>query len=215
MYDLVFNYGMITIKLAIAIATAFVFLKIFNMNAQLKQMTPLDIVLNFLLGAILSNFILDRDISLTNFFFVVLIFGILLYAVNWFSFRTDMGRRIFIGSPKIIIQDGKFNLELMRRLKLNVRDMAAVMRRQKIRSLKDIEMAQIETNGDLTIVKKGSPDYSVILIDNGVIDAVALQKINKDEKWLRRRLKAMGINDPEEIFIAQWYDNRIQIIKKD
>ena len=131
MYDLVFNYGMITIKLAIAITTAFVFLKIFNMNAQLKQMTPLDIVLNFLLSAILSNFILDRDISLTDFFFVVLIFGILLYAVNWFSFRTDMGRRIFIGSPKIIIQDGKFNLELMRRLKLNVRDMAAVMRRQK------------------------------------------------------------------------------------
>lgn len=215
MSELFVRYGMITVKLAIAIATAFLFLKIFNMNAQLKQMTPLDIVLNFLLSAILSNFILDSNIGLGDFFFVVMIFGALLYAINWLSFKTHIGRRIFVGSPKVVIEDGKFNLELMRKLKLNARDIAIAMRKQKIHSLKDVAAAQIETNGDLTIVKKGAPEYSVILIDNGVVDVDALAKINKDEKWLAKKLSAMNISDPDQVFIAQWYNNRIQIIKRD
>jgi len=49
--------------------------------------------------------------------------------------------------------------------------------------------AQIEPTGELTIVKKGAEKYSIVLIDNGIIDRIALKKINRTEKWLRQKLR--------------------------
>ena len=46
MSEIFSNYWMVAVKLALAITAAVVFLKMFNMNSQLKQLTPISIVLN-------------------------------------------------------------------------------------------------------------------------------------------------------------------------
>ncbi|MDE6478561.1 MAG: DUF421 domain-containing protein [Alphaproteobacteria bacterium] len=214
-WDFFVNYGMIAIKLVMAIGVAALFLKFFNMNNQLKQMTPLDIILNFLLSAILSNFILDSDVTLTDFAIIVAIYGVLLYILNKLTFGTDIGRRIFVGTPRVIIDNGKFDAKMMKRWNVNARDVAAAMRQQDIHSLRDVKTAQIEPNGNLTVIKRGMYKYPVILIDNGVVVDDGLQKINRDEKWLMRQLRRHRITDPDDVFIAQWDKNKIEIIKKD
>ena len=175
MSEIFSNYWMVAVKLALAITAAVVFLKMFNMNSQLKQLTPISIVLNFLLSAILSSFILDDAFSIMDFLVILVIYGVLLSVVNWLSFNTNFGRSMFVGRPRVIIQDGIFNEKTMRKMRLNVRDVAAAMRAMDVHSLRDIKFAQVEANGDLTIVKKGDENYSVILIDNGVVDTAALE----------------------------------------
>lgn len=207
-------YLLITTKLIMAIAVAVLYLRFFNAGAGLKQMTPLDIIVNFLLSAILSDFILDRHIGILDFVVVVIIYGALLYVLNKITFNTNLGRRIFIGSPRIIIQGGQIDAEMMERMKISAHDLALALRRQQVKSIKDVEMAQIEPNGDLTIVKKGDKKYSVIVIDNGDIDDVALAKIHRSESWLRRELMKRKIKDIDEILIAQWHNNKLQIVKK-
>ena len=197
-----------------AIAAAVVFMRIFNSMTQLKQATTLDLIINILLSAILSDFILDNRITMLDFLVIVLIYGAILFGLNKISVNTNLGRRIFIGSPRVIIQNGEFNVDMMARLNISAHDLASAMRRQQIKSLKDVEMAQIEPNGDLTIVKKGAKKYSVIIIDNGDIDTDALKKINRSPQWLRRELRKKHIKDIDEIFVAQWHNNRLQIIKK-
>ncbi len=214
-WDFFINYGMVAIKLVMAIGVAAIFLKFFNMNNQLKQMTPLDIILNFLLSAILSNFILDSDVTVTDFTVIVAIYGGLLYILNKFTFGTDIGRRIFVGTPRVIIDDGHFDAKMMKRWKVNARDVAAAMRQQDIHSLRDVKTAQIEPNGNLTVIKRGTYKYPVILIDNGVVVAEGLEKINRDEKWLMRQLRAHRVADADDVFIAQWDKNKMEIIKKD
>lgn len=214
MQDFLVNYGLITFKLIVAIATALVFLKFFNMNNQLKQMTPLDIIFNFILSAILSNYILDKDISLVEFLMVMIIYAALLYLVSRLTFSTNVGRSIFVGTPKVLIKDGEFDLDMMRRMKVNARDIAIVLRTKNIHSLREVEMAQVEPNGELTVVKKGERDYSVIIIDNGVVDTNGLEKIGRSEKWLMRQLREQKITNIDDVFIAQWYKNKLQIIKK-
>ncbi len=214
MVGFLINYGLITFKLIMAIGVAVIYLRFFNPASQLKQMTALDVIINFLLSAILSDFILDKNITLMDFSVIVVIYGVLLYALNKLTFNTDFGRRIFIGSPRVIIENGEINADMMKKLKISAHDLALAMRRQQIASLKDIEMAQIEPNGDLTIVKKGAKKYSVVIIDNGDIDSDGLAEIHKNEKWLRRELKKKKINDIDEILIAQWHNGRLQIIKK-
>ncbi len=212
--ELFADYWMVAVKLTLAITTAVVFLKLFNMNSQLKQLTPISIVLNFLLSAILSSFILDDTISIMDFFVIMIIYGALLAIVNWLSFNTAFGRRMFVGVPRVIVQDGEFRADVMRKMRLNVRDVASAMRAQNIHSLREIKFAQVEPNGDLTIVKKGDENYSVVLIDNGVVDTAALEKIGKTELWLMAKLHAQKIRDPQNVFIAQYHHGKLEIIKK-
>ena len=214
MSEIFSSYWMVAVKLALALATAVVFLKMFNMNSQLKQLTPISVVLNFLLSAILSSFILDDAFSITDFLVIMVIYGVLLAIVNWLSFNTAFGRRMFVGRPRVIVQNGEFRADVMRKMRLNVRDVAAALRAQDIHSLREIKFAQVEANGDLTVVKQGDENYSVILIDNGVIDTAALEKIGKTELWLMAQLHAKKIRDPENVFIAQYHHGKLEIIKK-
>lgn len=197
-----------------AIVAAVVFLRLFNGAVQLKQATTLDLIVNILFSAILSEFILDNRITMLDFLVIVLIYGAMLYVLNKLTFNTNLGRRIFIGNPRVIVQNGEFDADMMARLNISAHDLAVAMRRQQIKSLKDVEMAQIEPNGDLTIVKKGAKKYSVIIIDNGNIDKEALTKINRSEKWLLAQLRKKKIRDIDDIFVAQWNNNRLQIIKR-
>lgn len=158
-------YGLITVKLIMAIGVAVVYLRFFNTTAGLKQMTPLDIIVNFLLSAILSDFILDRHIGILDFVVVVIIYGFLLYVLNRLTFNTDLGRRIFIGSPRVIIQHGRIDEEAMARLHISAHDLALAkihrspawlkkeLRKKKIRDIDEILIAQWH-NGRLQIVKK-------------------------------------------------------------
>ncbi len=99
-------------------------------------------------------------------------------------------------------------------VKLALAITAAAMRAMDVHSLRDIKFAQVEANGDLTIVKKGDENYSVVLIDNGVVDTAALEKIGKTELWLMAQLHAQKIRDPENVFIAQYHNGKISVIKK-
>ena len=208
-------YGIMIIKLIMAIVAAVVFMRIFTPSGTLKNMTPLAVIINFLLSAILSEFILNKNINISEFIIVILIYGILISILNRFAFYTDVGHRIFIGDPMVIIQNGQIDVKKMEKLKISARDLAVAMRQHKVHSLREIEMAQIEPNGELTIVKRGEKKYSVVVIDNGDIDESALQKINRSEKWLRAQLRKKRIRDIENIFVAQWHNGKLKIVKKD
>ena len=207
-------YGLMIVKLIMAIAAAVIFMHLFSASGNLKQMTPLSVIVNFLLSAILSEFILNKRIDILEFVGVVLIYGLLISVLNRLTFYTNFGRHLFIGTTQVIIQNGQLDTEKMQKLKISARDLAVAMREQKIHSISEIEMAQIEPNGELTIVKKGAKKYPLVLVDNGIIDNSALQKINHDEKWLRRELRAKKIKDIDNIFLAQWYNGKLYVVKK-
>ena len=215
MHAYLLTYGEMIIKLIMAIGAAVLLMHLFSVSGSLKQMTPLSVIVNFILSAILSQFILNKGIDILDFIIVVLIYGAIMSILNWLSFSTNFGRDIFVGVPQVIIQSGQLNTEKMQKLKISARDLAIALRQHKIHSLNEIEMAQIEPNGDLTIVKKGDKQYSVVLIDNGIIDENALKKINRSKTWLRRELREKRITDVNDIFIAQWYRGKLYVVKKD
>lgn len=213
MPDFFHTYLMFATKLTIAIITALVFLKFFSMKNQLKQMTPLDIILNFILSAILSSYVLNNSISLGEFLGIMAIYAVLMYLVSRFTFDTSIGRSIFVGTPKVIIRDGECDIHMMKKMKVSARDIAAVLRRQKIHSISDVKSAQIEPNGDLTVVKNGEENYSLVVIDNGVIVQDALARLGKNEAWLKRKLRSMNVKSYKDVFIAQWGKDGLEIIK--
>ncbi len=200
------------VKLVIALGAALIVLKFFSMKNQLKQMTPLDVVLNFVLSAIISSFILNDNFTILEFLGIMVIYGAMMYLIGWFTFSSKIGRRIFVGNPRVIIRDGKCDIDMMKKLKISASDVAAVLRKQHIRSISDVNMAQIEPSGDLTVVRRGHENYSLVLIDNGRVMDAALARLKKTPTWLKKQLRTHGIHDAADVFIAQWTPRGLDIV---
>lgn len=92
-------------------------------------------------------------------------------------------------------------------------DFLSLLRTKDIHSLQDVSLAQIEIGGNLTVLRKGEEAFSVLLIENGVINHENLRQIQKTESWLRRKLKEMKVNKAEEVFYAQWQKGKLYVIK--
>lgn len=214
MYELLSYYGLRSIELLSAFLVVMVFLKVFGMNYQMKQMTTLDLIINLILGAIIGGFVANDRLSTFSFFIIMSIYIAMVYLINLITKKTDWGRRILIGGPKVIIEDGKVDDRMINRLNLTAHEVASALRQQKIHSLTEVKMAQIEPGGELTVVKKGDRDYSIIIIDNGIVDEYALREIEKSENWLKKQLSAKKIKDADDVFIAQWHRGRLHIVRK-
>lgn len=207
-------YGHFAIELICAFLIVMFFIKVFAVNYQLKQMTALDLIINFILGAILGGFITNPTLTTLDFVVAMSFFIVLVYVVILISKKTEWGRRLLVGKPKVIIENGKLDDELVDRLNLNAQKIAIALRQQKIYSLSQVKMARIEPGGELTVIKKGTQNYFIIIIDNGTVDWGALEEIGKSKKWLKDQLVRQKIKSPTEVFIAQWHNNRLYVIRK-
>ncbi|CAK7058016.1 MAG: hypothetical protein DESF_02477 [Desulfovibrio sp.] len=200
-------YGNIAVKLAVGLAT-FIFVFRTTNRGQLAQMTSIDLIGNFVMGGILGGVIYNPDIGITKFIIVLAIWQAMVIAVNFLRMRTESVRKMIVGSPKPVVIKGKFLQDKLTEAGLDIGDFATLIRMQGIHSMKDIWNAQIEPNGQLTVQKKEDPHISNVVLNNGVVVEPALEVIDKDEAWLKAELLKQGYDSYENIFFAEWNEQR-------
>lgn len=205
-------YGNIAVKLAVGLAT-FIFVFRTTNRCQLTQMTPVDLIGNFVMGGILGGVIYNPDIGITKFILVLAIWQVLIVSVNFLRMRTESGRKMIVGSPRPVVIKGKFLQEKFVEAGLDIGDFATLIRMQGIHSMKEIWNAQIEPNGQLTVQKKEDPHISNVVLNNGAMVEAALEVIDKDEDWLKAELQKQGYDSYENIFFAEWNEHRDDVGK--
>lgn len=206
MMDLLLLYGNIAIKLVVGL-TAFILLLRTTNRGQLTQMTPVDLIGNFVLGGIIGGVIYNPDIHIVQFIIVLSLWEILVICVNSLRMHTESGRKMIVGSPVLLVIKGEYLQDNFQQVGLDIADFATLARMQGIHSLYDIWNAQLEPNGQVTIQKRDEPKTSNILISNGTINEKALEMIEKDVEWLKARLAENGYDSCKEIFFAEWNQN--------
>ena len=122
-----------------------------------------------------------------------------------------------MGTPTILIQDGKILENNLRKMKFDINDMLEEVRSSGYFDLSQVEYAILEPNGEVSILPK--PEYRPItpkdmdikvqkegLCSNVIIDGKImhnnLKNIKKDEKWLNNQLKVKGYSDISKILLA-------------
>ncbi|MDR1026762.1 MAG: DUF421 domain-containing protein [Lactobacillus sp.] len=206
-------YLWVGFKLLIGLVYVLVFLHYVGARRQFSQMTSLDLVSNFILCGLVGGFIYNHDISLDGFTMVMAIYFVIMFAVNYLTNKTWVGRKILYGIPEVIIQDGKLDVDKLKKSRLCMTDLMFLLRNKEIHSIKDVKVAQIEANGDITVVKKHGCEYALLLVDDGVVNTEALKQIKKDLKWLDKELAKKGINEYKDVFLAQWYNNELYVLR--
>lgn len=206
------EYLWVSLRLIYAFFLVLVFFQISGNKRQFSQMTTFDLISNFILSAILSGYIISGKAGCKGFSVVIAVYFSINYLINLIG-HTNWGRRLIIGTPTILIDKGKINRRNLQKMNMNMTDFLSLLRTKDIHSLQDVSLAQIEIGGNLTVLRKGEEAFSVLLIENGVINHENLRQIQKTESWLRRKLKEMKVNKAEEVFYAQWQKGKLYVIK--
>lgn len=206
------DYLQISLRLVFAFVLVLVFFQFSGGKRQFSQMTTFDLISNFILSAILGGYVYSHQTSWFGFTFIIAVYFVINAIINFLTHKTKWGRAMIIGTPTIIIQDGEINVKNLKKMNMDMKDFMSLLRTKEVHSLKDVELAQIEVGGDLTVVRCGEENYAVMVIENGEVNKDNLKQIKKTEKWLTEQLKKQKIKSVKDVFYAQWQKNELYTV---
>ncbi|HDT0719806.1 DUF421 domain-containing protein [Proteus mirabilis] len=186
-------------------------------KTQLSQLTPIDFIGNFVLGGIMGGVIYTDAIPLYQYVIVFLIGVFFISFLNYISKKFNFFRAVAIGNPIPIIKKGRFIMENIteKKNKIDILNITSRLHAQGIHSFQEVNYAQIEPDGQITVVCDGAKMPSIIIMKDGVIRASELEQIERDENWLNEEMKKQHIEDPEDVFLAEFWDGKVNFILQD
>lgn len=186
-------------------------------KTQLSQLTPIDFIGNFVLGGIMGGVIYTDAIPLYQYVIVFLIGVFFISFLNYISKKFNFFRAVAIGNPIPIIKKGRFIMENIteKKNKIDILNITSRLHAQGIHSFQEVNYAQIEPDGQITVVCDGAKMPSIIIMKNGVIRTSELEQIERDENWLNEEMKKQHIDNPEDVFLAEFWDGKVNFILQD
>ena len=205
------------ISMAIKLTIGFIALVLFmNLNGK-GQLTPLstgDQIGNYVLGGISGGVIYNPAITVVQFLMVLLIWGLLMTSINFLKNTSTGVKNIIDGQIIVLAKDGKLITENFAKASMSVTDFYTKLRMKGVYKVSDIEDAFMESNGQLTIIKK-EDKFGMVLIAEGKIQENNLMHSGKDNEWLMEKLNRKGIENVEDVFLAEISDDDLFIINKE
>jgi uncharacterized membrane protein YcaP (DUF421 family) len=119
---------------------------------ELGQMTPFDLVVILLIANAVQNAMVGPDTSVTGGLIAAGVLVSVNYGVALARERLPWLRRAVEGTPTLLINDGKFVPEHLRREGLEEDEVLMAIREHGVSDVKDVRMAVLETDGSISIV---------------------------------------------------------------
>ncbi len=184
---------------------------------QVSELSLFDYVISISIGNFAAEMTMNLDTQSINGFVSVVTFGLIGTLVSILTMKSISLRRFFIGTPTIIIDNGKFVYKNMKRTKIDMNDFLQTARIAGYFDINQIKYALMEANGQISFLPK--EEYLPVtnknmklniqkegLCANVIIDGKIMEKnlskIKKDEKWLVKSLDVKGYKNINEILLA-------------
>ncbi len=184
---------------------------------QVSELSLFDYVISISIGNFAAEMTMNLDTQSINGFVSVVIFGLIGTLVSILTMKSISLRRFFMGTPTIIIDNGKFVYKNMKRTKIDMNDFLQTARIAGYFDINQIKYALMEANGQISFLPK--EEYLPVtnknmklniqkegLCANVIIDGKIMEKnlskIKKDEKWLVKSLDVKGYKNINEILLA-------------
>ena len=206
----------VTIRALSSLVTLFLVTKMLG-KKQVSQLSLFDYVIGISIGNFAAEMTINLESNEINGILAVVIFGVVAYIVSYLTMKSIHLRRFFMGTPTILIQNGKILEDNLRKVKFDINDMLEEVRGAGYFDLSQVEYAIMEANGNLSVLPK--PEYRPLtpkdmnlkvnresICANVIIDSKIMHKnlehMKKDEKWLFKELKVKGYTDLSKILLA-------------
>ena len=116
-------------------------------------MTPFEFVLVFLVGGVVILATVDDDHSVTNCLSGIITVGLMHQLVAYLKQRFTRLGALLDGTPLVLLENGRWQSEVMKKMRLQDTDVMNAARTKGISKLEDIQYAILERNGAISILK--------------------------------------------------------------
>lgn len=211
------NEGLVVfVRSIIAFFSLLIFAKILG-KQQISQLSFFDYVLGITLGNIAGTLATDLSSRAWPHFLSLFTWCVLGYIMEYITLKWRYVEKYIDGEPTIIIMNGKIMEDTLRKMKYKVSDIMGLLRNKDVFDLSQVDFAIIESNGQLSVLKKAeyepltakdiniskSPTgISTELIYDGILIEQNLKQLNKSKKWIMTQLKIQGIKNISDVFLA-------------
>lgn len=205
----------VTMRAILSLVTLFLVTKMLG-KKQVSQLSLFDYVIGISIGNFAAEMTINLDSDILHGTIAVIIFGLIACIISIGTMKSIFLRRFFSGIPTVIIEDGKFLKEGLKKVKFDINDFLEQAREQGYFDISEIAYAVMESSGKISIMPKS--EYSTvinkdmkikkekasmpanIIIDGNLMED-NLKKYGKTRKWLEQQLKNRH-KTVEDIFLA-------------
>lgn len=206
----------VLVRAIIGFFTLLIFARILG-KQQISQLTFFDYVLGITIGSTASTLSTDLESTAWSHWIGLLVWCSIGFLMQWITLKWRYAAKYLEGEPTIVIMDGKIMEDTLKKMRYTVSNLLEQVRGKGIFDLSEIEYAILESDGELSVLKKSEHEpltakdlnisksktgISRELIYDGQIVEDNLREINRDKKWLKAELKKRKIQDPSEVFLA-------------
>lgn len=208
----------------LSLITLFLITKMLG-KKQVSQLSLFDYVIGISIGNFAAEMTINLETNEINGILAVVLFGVFAYIISYLSMKSIVLRRFFMGTPTIVIENGKILENNMKKIKLDVNELLEELRSQGYFSIGEVEYAMMEVSGDISVlpkseykpltpldmnIKTSKSSLECIAIIDGKIMKNNLKEIGKNEYWLKKELKRQKYDDIAKILLCT-IDNNMKI----
>jgi len=206
----------VVIRSILSLVTLFFVTKMLG-KKQVSQLSLFDYVIGISIGNFAAEISLNTDTNYINGVVAVIVFGIIALFVSIITMKSIVLRRFIIGTPTIIIQNGKIIEKNLKKVKLDINDLLEECRNEGYFDISKIKLCIMEANGKLSIMLYSIYDTPTLndmklkgsnsgICANIVIDGKYMinniTNMKKSLKWVKSSIKTMGYKDVDKILLA-------------
>ncbi len=196
---------------------------------QLGQLEPSEVVVAMLVADLAAMPMQDEGKSML---LALLPIGAVLgmeYLLSVLSMHSIKIRKLLCGKPVILMENGKFLQENMRKTRVTLDELISQLREKDVLDISAVQYAILETGGNISVFlypqerpltakdaeKTVKAEYlPITIISDGRILKENLQKAGKDRKWLDKTLRQYKVAPKETFLLTVDQDNQVCFHKK-
>ena len=202
----------VLIRTIIIFFTMFFTMKMMG-KRYIAQLEPYEFVVAIMIAELATLPLEDTSIPLIYGIICILTILIIEFILSQIQLRNIFLRKFFGSSAIVLIKNGKFIIENLKKEKLTINDVLEQLRSNGSYELSSVAFALLESNGKITIIPNNQNNEKIYLptslIIDGEINYNGLKYINRNLDWLNKQLKENKIKSLEDIFYAYTDSNGI------
>lgn len=131
----------------------------------LSKWNAFDFVVTIALGSSLATAILSPQTSLTQGVAAFALLILLQLVITWLSVRSAIVRRVVKARPSLLLYQGRFREDAMRRERVTESEVRAALRTQGIADLGQVDAVVLETDGSFSVIREIGAGKTSTLVD--------------------------------------------------
>lgn len=197
---IVIEFSKIILKTTLTFITLLILTRMLG-KKQLSELTFFNYITGVTIGSLAANTIINTSSQYLNEMIKLIWWILLTIFVTLISLKSSRVRVLLEGEPIMVIKNGKIVEEALKSTKINLDDLSMLLRSKDIFSITEVDYAILESNGELSILKKQENQKTqnrlympIEIIIDGNLVYKNLKELNIDKTWIYKELKNQGIN---------------------